>query len=263
MGKGFRRIGLATIAMLIVSLVIGVMPITPQLASAQTSLPIGSTVQTTTASNVRSGPCTTYSVLYSVATATRFRVLSGSTPCGGYNFIRVQRISDSSTGYIASELVSLVATPTPTRTPTRTPVGSTNTPTRTATPIGGWSSGDVAQTTTAVNFRRGAGTNYSIISTLPTGARVLVTGNAQSGTGGVFAPVRYGGTDGWVAVDYLAKIGTATPTRTPTATRTATASNTPTVTRTPTVTNTPSNTSTPTQTLTPSNTPTRDDPWTR
>jgi uncharacterized protein YraI len=264
MGKGFRRIAPVAIAALIVSMVLAVVPLQPRLAEAQSSIPVGSLVQVTTATNVRSGPCTTYPVLYTATTGTRYTVLTSGAACGDYVFIRVRRVSDGSTGYLASELVALVSTPTPTRTPTRTPTG----PARTATPLGGWSAGDLAQTTTGLNFRSGPGTNHSIISTLPTGTQLLVTGHAQNGTGGVFVPVRVDSTNGWVAADWIAKTGTATstptrtPTRTPTVTHTPTPSNTPTQTATPTVTNTAtetataSNTPTPSQTLTPSNTPT-------
>ncbi len=264
MSRRHRRIALFTIAVLVGSLLIGVMPVQPRSAVAQSTIPIGSIVQVTTATNVRSGPCITYPIQYTAPTGMRFSVLTAGQLCGGYTYIRVRRVSDGALGYLAAELVSVVSTPTPTATPTRTPVG----PTRTPTPLGGWVAGDLARTTTALNFRSGPGTNYSIYETLPTGTTLLVTGSAQTGQGGVFVPVRFNGTNGWVASDWLTKIGTATstptrtPTRTPTSTRTPTPSSTPTVTdtptvtQTPTITETPTVTDTPTETLTPSVTPT-------
>lgn len=264
MGKGLRRIAPVTIAALIVSMLLAVIPLQPQMAEAQSGIPVGSLVQVTTATNVRSGACITFPVLYTATTGTRFTTLTSGVVCGGYTFIRVRRVSDNTTGYLAAELVAIVSPPPATSTPTRTPSG----PTRTPTPLGGWSAGDLAQTTTGLNFRSGPGTNYSIIMALSTGSRLLVTGNAQNGQGGLFVPVRYNTTNGWVAADWIAKTGVATstptrtPTRTPTVTNTPTSSNTPTVTNTPTssntptVTNTPTNTATPTNTSTPSNTPT-------
>ena len=56
-----------------------------------------------------------------------------------------------------------------------------------------------ATTTTAVNFRTGAGTNYGIISTLPAGTHVVVS--SQSGSG--WATVVYNGTVGYISSDYL------------------------------------------------------------
>lgn len=55
-----------------------------------------------------------------------------------------------------------------------------------------------ATTTTAVNFRTGAGTNYSIISTLPGGTPVVVE---SKGNG--WYKVVYNGTTGYVSSDYL------------------------------------------------------------
>jgi len=218
--------------------------------------PVGSIVQVTTATNVRTGPCMTYPVIYTAPTGMRFSVLNAGQLCGGFTYIRVRRVSDGALGYLAAELVSIVSTPTPTATPTRTPAG----PTRTPTPPGGWVAGDLARTTTALNFRSGPGTNYTIYETLPTGTDLLVTGNAQTGQGGLFVPVRFDGFNGWVAADWLSKIGkatstpTRTPTRTPTSTRTSTPTRTPTMTDTPTVTETPTITETPTQTETPTET---------
>ncbi len=213
-------------------------------------------MQVTTATNVRTGPCITYPVIYTAPTGMRFSVLNAGQLCGGFTYIRVRRVSDGALGYLAAELVSIVSTPTPTATPTRTPAG----PTRTPTPPGGWVAGDLARTTTALNFRSGPGTNYTIYETLPTGTDLLVTGNAQTGQGGLFVPVRFDGFNGWVAADWLSKIGkatstpTRTPTRTPTSTRTSTPTRTPTMTDTPTVTETPTITETPTQTETPTET---------
>ncbi len=242
---------------------------------ANTVIGIGSIVEVDGATNVRTGPCTNYSVIYTATDSTRFSVLSLGQACGDYTFIRVRQTSSGANqgtiGYLAAQNVHLVATATPTRTPSpigpsRTPTATPTGPTQTPTPLGGWSAGDIAQTTTSLNFRSGPGTGYSVISVLPSGTSLLVTGTAQAGEGGIFVPVRFNAQDGWVASTYLNKTGTATPTRTATATRTpsvsvtpsqsVTASNTPTATNTPSETSTPSATATKTQTVPPSETPT-------
>ena len=56
-----------------------------------------------------------------------------------------------------------------------------------------------ATTTTAVNFRTGAGTNYGIISTLPAGTHVVVSSQSSGG----WATVVYNGTVGYISSDYL------------------------------------------------------------
>ena len=56
-----------------------------------------------------------------------------------------------------------------------------------------------ATTTTAVNFRTGPSTGYSIISTLPAGAKVVVS--SESGNG--WSKVVYNGTTGYISSDYL------------------------------------------------------------
>ena len=56
-----------------------------------------------------------------------------------------------------------------------------------------------ATTTTSVNFRTGPGTGYGIISTLPSGAKVVVS----SESGGGWSKVVYNGTTGYISSDYL------------------------------------------------------------
>ena len=56
-----------------------------------------------------------------------------------------------------------------------------------------------ATTTTAVNFRKGAGTNYGIISTLPAGTRVVVSERSNNS----WSMVVYNGTFGYISSDYL------------------------------------------------------------
>src|SRR4051794_31429322 len=57
-----------------------------------------------------------------------------------------------------------------------------------------------ATTTSALNLRSGPSTGYSVITVMPSGAEVGITGDRQAG----FYPVRFGGDDGWASADYLA-----------------------------------------------------------
>jgi uncharacterized protein YraI len=59
------------------------------------------------------------------------------------------------------------------------------------------------KTTTALNFRSGPGTSYSIIRVIPAGGIVAHTGTVQNS----FYEVGYSGTYGWVHKDYLTPAG--------------------------------------------------------
>ena len=55
------------------------------------------------------------------------------------------------------------------------------------------------RTTANLNLRTGPGTSYAVIRTIPSGATVEVTGDAQSG----FLPVTYSGSSGFASADFL------------------------------------------------------------
>src|SRR5690606_18221063 len=59
--------------------------------------------------------------------------------------------------------------------------------------------GGTAATTTASILRSGPGTNNPVITVMPAGATVTLTGNSQNG----FLSVSYNGTAGWASADYL------------------------------------------------------------
>lgn len=56
-----------------------------------------------------------------------------------------------------------------------------------------------AQTTSYLNFRSGPGTDYGIISVIPNGASISLTGESSGG----FVEVVYNGLQGWVSADYI------------------------------------------------------------
>ena len=63
------------------------------------------------------------------------------------------------------------------------------------------------KTTAALNFRSGAGTNYSVIAVMPLGTIVAATGNRANG----FLEVGYNGTYGWAHGDYLTPFSGSDP----------------------------------------------------
>lgn len=64
-----------------------------------------------------------------------------------------------------------------------------------------------ATTTAALNLRNGASLTALILTVMPEGGRVAITGAAQSG----FAPIQYGGMTGWASTDFLAIDGQTAP----------------------------------------------------
>lgn len=60
-----------------------------------------------------------------------------------------------------------------------------------------------AYTTTSVNLRSGAGTSYSIITVVPSGASVSLTGSTANN----FVSVSYNGSNGWLYADYVSSSG--------------------------------------------------------
>jgi uncharacterized protein YraI len=55
------------------------------------------------------------------------------------------------------------------------------------------------RTTDSVNLRAGPGTKFDVILVIPDGSSLKITGSYRNG----FYPVRYQGTKGWAAADYL------------------------------------------------------------
>ena len=68
--------------------------------------------------------------------------------------------------------------------------------------------GSTLQTTTGVNFRKGAGTSYSVIRVLPEGSEVVTVGQTTSTN--KFYKVIHQGTTGWVHGAYLKLVSSGT-----------------------------------------------------
>ena len=120
--------------------------------------------KTTANLNMRTGPSTSYSIITKIPSGTVVKVISSSN---GWDYVEY----DGQKGYCSNSY--LVAT---NETPTVKKI-----------------------TTTNVNFRKGPGTNYDIISTIS--ANTVVDVISVSGS---WAKVKYNGQEGYLHTDYLA-----------------------------------------------------------
>jgi len=136
------------------------------------------TVDVSGALNVRSGAGTSYSVVTTVSNGTKVTVLSESN---GWSKIQF----GSTTGWVSSSYLT-------TSTSTTTPPPTT---TKTAT----------VNVSGSLNVRSGAGTSYSIVTTVSNGTTVTVLSESNG-----WSKVQFGSTTGWVSSSYLSYGGTTT-----------------------------------------------------
>jgi uncharacterized protein YraI len=147
------------------------------------------TATVTTALNLRSQASTNSQVL-AVMPAGATVPLTGSSQSG---FLSVRYDGIDGWAY-ADYLDTGGSTPSPSPGPSPSP-----------SPGGG-----TATTTTALNLRSGPGTNNPVLTVMPAGATVTLTGNSQNG----FLSVSFNGTAGWASADYL-QTGGGTPSPSP------------------------------------------------
>ncbi|MDP9369945.1 MAG: SH3 domain-containing protein [Chloroflexota bacterium] len=146
------------------------MLILPLLAGAVLPAPrpaLAATATTTTTLNLRSGPGTSYGVL-TVMPAGAAVSVDGDPRNGFYPVVYA-----GTSGWAAGSFLALG--------------GDGGAPSGTAT------------TTTSLNLRAGAGTGYGVITAMPAGATVTLTGQQANG----FVSLTYQGTAGWAASQYL------------------------------------------------------------
>lgn len=195
---------------------------------------IGDNFQVTEYVNFRRTPGYSGGILRSLDAGTAGTIIGTGRTVDGLHWSNV-RLSDNSSGWIASDYIKrvTVSTATPTRTATR-PV-ATSTPTATASPTAiANPAGLVYRTTTRVNLRKDPTTSSQIISTLPTGALATSLGNTSVADGHTWLRIQSGSFTGWMSMRYLSATGasvatsTSTPSVTPAqqATRTATPAST-------------------------------------
>ncbi len=138
----------------------------------------------TTALNLRAGPSTSDAVRTVIPNGGSV-TLTGER-ANGFAGLTYQGISGW--GY-----ASFITTVSGDAAPTPGAEGPTSGPTGTA------------YTTTSLNLRSGPGTGYGVVTVMPSGASVTLTGRTQSG----FASVSYGGTSGWASSTYLSQTAPA------------------------------------------------------
>ena len=163
---------------------------------------------TATVLNVRSGAGTSYSVVTKLSKGAVVTILGTS---GTWYQIKT---ANGKTGYVSKEYISVI-TPATTTTTTKT----TTTTTKTTTTAAATKKGTVKAT--KLNVRSGAGTSYSIVTTLPNGAVVTILG-----TSGTWYQIKTSdGKTGYVSKEYIvisAATTTTTTTPKPTTTKTTT-----------------------------------------
>jgi uncharacterized protein YgiM (DUF1202 family) len=133
--------------------------------------------------NQRSTASTSGSVLQVLATGTIVAVISGPTSSGGYNWYNVT--ANAINGYVAGQFLSSVGFV----------VGD-----------------DVSINSNNVNVRSGAGTSFSVIDQLDTGALGEVIQGPSSANGYTWYKIQYETSlTGWVAGQYLTISNTPPP----------------------------------------------------
>lgn len=197
-------------------------------------------VRTTANLNMRTAPGTTSLVVDVLPNGTQAVVTSFGVVSGSFTWFQVNAPGFGS-GWVAGAYLTKIGVVTPTTvasatatgtatrtaTPTRTPTvgpSPTRTPTRTPTatpPPGGFVAGDLVRTTANLNMRTGAGTSNPVVAILPNGTQATVLSSGVPSGGFTWYQVNAPGYGtGWVAGEFLTKIGTASVTTPPSATST-------------------------------------------
>ena len=180
---GGSRGGWATAKYLIVS------PFPPPATNAE-DFAFGLNVRFNTETNIRRGPGTTASIIRSVPRNTWAHILTGPTVVSGQDWyeVRVYNIGD---GWV---------------------IKSNITPAPVTSPTGNFRVGDTVEATESINIRPRPGIAQGVISTQPAGARFRISQAAIGVTDyiwyGVFNDAIGGG---WVAQNYLRKVGSTPP----------------------------------------------------
>jgi uncharacterized protein YraI len=125
--------------------------------------------------NLRSGPGTSYGVLLVMPNQAQVGV-TGS-PQNGFTPVRYNGVD----GWAYSTFLSSTA---PGSNPAPSPGGQII---------------ETRYATTSLNLRSGAGLGFAVLTVIPSGGQVGITGSQQNG----FFPVRFNGTDGWASATYL------------------------------------------------------------
>lgn len=153
---------------------------------------VNDTFRVTETLNMRSGAGTGYGIVATLSAGTTGTVIGGPSSANGYTWWQVQ-VSGGGSGWVVSNWITKTGTADPTPPPT-----------------GKFKVNDTFRTSTAVNMRSGAGTNYGIIATLPTNTNGTVIGGPRTASGYTWWQVRVSAGTGWVVEDYIVLTGTST-----------------------------------------------------
>ena len=158
-------------------------------ATVSTPVAVDSTKSVTTANvNMRTGAGTSYSIILTIPKGAQVAVVSNAS---GWSRVTY----NGKTGYVSSAYLSSTAVSAPVVPPT--PI---------ATAPAAPSSTSVTKTTANLNMRKGAGTGYGIILTIPRDKAVTVVSSANGWT-----KVTYNGSTGYVSSSYLVTTQASTP----------------------------------------------------
>ena len=150
-------------------------------ATASTPVVADSTKSVTTANvNMRSGAGTGYGIILTIPKSAQVSVLSNA---GGWSKVTY----NGKTGYVSSVYLTAATVSTPVQPPAPI-VTAPSAPSTTS----------VTKTTANLNMRKGAGTGYGIILTIPKDKAVTVVSSANGWT-----KVTYNGSTGYVSSAYL------------------------------------------------------------
>lgn len=151
--------------------------------SAFAALAEDGTVWTTGNLNLRKGPGLDYSSIRSIGSGVKLEYDKTSTDDRGVKWYRVDY--KGRTGWVSSKYAS-----------TKKPSGSSS-----SGSSGSSASGKVT-TTASVNLRKGAGTDYSVIRTVPEGVSLSYDKTAKDDRGVTWYRVTYKKRTGWVSSAY-------------------------------------------------------------
>jgi len=138
---------------------------------SMSALSNGDQLRATAALNVRSGPCTTYGVVRSLAAGQTVGYTGQSSSGCGYTWYSI------SGGWVASAFVQVISS--------------------------GPSNGDSLQATDALNVRAGPCTSHAVVRSLAAGQTASYTGQTATGCGYTW----YSISGGWVASAFVRVIG--------------------------------------------------------
>lgn len=153
------------------------------LALSKTPSAVETAGVTTDSLNLRSGPSSTSPVIVVIPAGAEVVVTGQST--GGYLAVTWSGYK----GYAHGDWIRTGGTPQPA--PPQPPVLPTT---------------GTAVTTSSLNMRAGAGTNFTVLTVMPAGAIVNLTGQSANG----FFGITWNGKTGWASAEYL-RVSTGTP----------------------------------------------------